>query len=169
MKEIWKDIENFEGLYQVSNFGRIKSFPRTGTQTKDIRIKKITLSTKGYMRTSLWKNKKSSMKSIHRLVAQAFIPNPNNLPQINHKDGNKTNNNVENLEWVTAKENVAHAYKIGLNKLNKVAQIDIDGNQIKLWNGIGEISRELNLFQSNLVRAYKENRVCGGYRWKVID
>ena len=99
MKEIWKDIEGYEGLYQISNLGRVKSFPRKGTHTTKERIIKFAKSNKGYLIAILKNNDVQKAFSVHRLVAKAFIPNPNNLPQVNHKDENKENNNVNNLEW----------------------------------------------------------------------
>ena len=94
--EIWKEIEGYEGLYEVSNLGRIKSLQ------KDI-ILKNRLSKRGYYLVSLYKNGKSTTKWVHRLVAKAFISNPDNLPQINHKDENSLNNCADNLEWCTTK------------------------------------------------------------------
>lgn len=106
MKEIWKDIPNYEGLYQVSNFGNVRN-----------KYKKISqFNNKGYLCVSLYKNNKKSNLRVHRLVAQAFIENKNNKKEVNHIDGNKHNNCVCNLEWVTSKENKEHAVEIGLNK-----------------------------------------------------
>lgn len=120
--EEWKNIKNFEGLYQVSNFGRVKSLKRD-VNYKDGRIRHQKEKTStgfirntGYLYVNLNKNSKVIKKNIHRLVAQAFIPNPENKPQVNHKDGNKTNNHVDNLEWNTAKENFNHALNTGLIK-----------------------------------------------------
>lgn len=101
--EIWKDIEGYEGLYQVSNKGRVKSlnYKRTGKEG----ILSSSPTSSGYLIVNLCKNKKQKPFYIHRLVAKAFLPNPNNLPQVNHKDENKENNTVYNLEWCTAKYN----------------------------------------------------------------
>lgn len=107
MKEIWKDIIEYENFYLVSNLGRIKSLRTTA-------IKKNSFNKKRYNIVSLSKFGEQKTKIVHRLVAQAFIPNPNNLPQVNHKDGNKQNNRVDNLEWVTNRENRDHAIKNGL-------------------------------------------------------
>ena len=122
--EEWKDIKGFEGLYQVSNLGRIKRLPKIIINNgllnkskkfvcKEIIIKNAVIS-KGYLGVTLTKDKKRFSKKVHRLVAEAFIPNPDMKPQINHIDCNKKNNSVDNLEWVTSRENVIHAVK---NKL----------------------------------------------------
>lgn len=105
MEEIWKDIPNYEGLYQISNLGRVKSLPRKGTNTKKERILKFAKSNKNYLIAILTKHNKRNAKSVHRLVAEAFIPNPNNFPQVNHKDENRHNNCVDNLEWCTNRYN----------------------------------------------------------------
>lgn len=110
--EIWKDIIGYEGLYQISNFGRVKSFPRRGTTTK---ILKPRINRQGYLLVDLCKNAKSKRFPLHRLVAQAFISNPENKPEPNHEDGNKFNNHVSNLKWVTKSENIQHAMNNGLN------------------------------------------------------
>lgn len=110
-KEIWKDIKGYEGLYQVSNIGRIKSFKRNES------IMQPNDNGKGYLQVGLTKNGKRSYFKIHRLVAEVFIPNPDNKPEVNHIDGNKKNNTVENLEWCTTKENCQHRQKTGLGNI----------------------------------------------------
>ena len=113
MKEIWKDIKGYEGYYQVSNLGRVRSLKRVvgagknanhSTQTLNGRILKSAY-TKKYVTTILSKDGKTKCFSVHKLVAEAFIPNPDNLPCVNHKDENKHNNKVDNLEWCTYKYN----------------------------------------------------------------
>lgn len=106
-KEIWKDIKGYEGLYQISNFGNVKSLPKCAGRSKR-KEKLITahLDKDGYLRVSLCKNNKVSYKGIHKLIAEAFIPNLNNYNQINHKDENKVNNNIDNLEWCDCKYNI---------------------------------------------------------------
>lgn len=105
-KEIWKDVIGYEGLYKVSNLGRVKS-PKG--------LKKIRVKSKGYHIVDLW-NKKPKTKYIHRLVGISFIKNPKKLPTINHKDGVKSNNSSKNLEWASYSDNNNHAIKIGLRK-----------------------------------------------------
>lgn len=124
--EIWKDVVGYEGIYQVSNFGRVKSLEKTFWSTKNNSfstnkefIRKLSNTRKGYLRTGLMKDLKQKPFLVHRLVAIAFIDNPENKPEINHINGIKTDNRVENLEWVTTKENVIHSFEIGLSKRAK--------------------------------------------------
>lgn len=109
MKEIWKDIEGYECYYQISNFGRVKSLERISTQNVLIKERLLKQNIrKEYYYVELNKDGYAKKYSIHRLVGQAFISNPENYPCINHIDENKLNNNVENLEWITVKGNVNH-------------------------------------------------------------
>jgi hypothetical protein len=107
--ETWKPIKGYEGLYEVSNYGRIKTLQLTFP-----RIRKTKINPRGYEVIDLTKNKKDQQCRIHRLVAQAFLPNPENKPEVNHIDCIKTNNHVSNLEWSTSQENMSHAAKNGL-------------------------------------------------------
>jgi hypothetical protein len=114
MTEIWKDIKGYEGLYQVSNLGNVKSLSyrnHTSFSERELILKPWCL--KGYKGISLTRNNKPRRRLLHRLVAQAFIPNPENKPEVNHKDFDHGNNYVENLEWMTPKENVRHAIEGG--------------------------------------------------------
>lgn len=111
MQELWKDIKDFEGLYQISNFGNVRSL----ITNKNIKFNKV----KGYLYVHLYNNSKRKSIRVNRLVAQAFIPNPDNKPQVNHIDGDKLNNRVDNLEWVTREENMQHAIKNSLRKPSK--------------------------------------------------
>ncbi len=113
MKEVWKSIEGYEGMYEISNLGRIKSFKADKQNGKILKLKN---STSGYSKCALFKDNHPTTFTIHKLVAQAFIPNTDNKSQINHIDGNKENNRVDNLEWCTPKENMKHASKTGLIK-----------------------------------------------------
>lgn len=125
--EIWKEVEGFKGEYEVSNFGRVKSLPKNRVMFGYLKLMPIRImslkskDTCGYLQVSLTKmsgNKKRTMKLIHRLVAQAFIPNPLNKLEVNHIDTNKLNNNVTNLEWLTRDEHVIHTNKnISFNRV----------------------------------------------------
>jgi len=124
MNEIWKDIPGWEGFYQASDYGQIKSLSRkitlynNGTYYTKEKIKNQSINRKGYPIVSLNKPEIQKTMTVHRLVALTFTPNVNNKPEINHIDGNKLNNNINNLEWCTAKENSKHAVKLGLKKGN---------------------------------------------------
>jgi len=107
MEEEWKDVPGYEGLYSISDLGNVKS-------TYSNKILKPSIDRYEYCRFSATKNKKQKTLRIHRLVGELFIPNPNNLPQLNHKDGVKAHNWKDNLEWSTDADNKLHAYSIGL-------------------------------------------------------
>ena len=139
--EVWKPIKGYENLYEVSNLGNIKSLSReiiTSNNKKyftKCKILKKDISNKGYYRVIFKINKKSKHYSVSRLVAEAFIPNPNNLPCVNHKDENPLNNCVSNLEWCTHKYNMNYGtrnQRISKNKRNKekINQYDLQGNYI---------------------------------------
>jgi hypothetical protein len=119
-REIWKDVNGYEGVYQVSNHGRLKGLGReVFTKTNKTyyipeRIIASTINSRGYRMASLWFNGKGKLKLLHRIIAETFIPNPENLPQVNHIDGNKLNNDISNLEWVTSQDNIIHAYNHNL-------------------------------------------------------
>lgn len=178
MKEIWKDIKGYEGLYQASNLGRIRSFPRRGTHCNSVKVLKSNKNHKGYLTLSLTKNCKRKTVSVHRIVALTFIPNPNNLPQINHKDGNKLNNNVENLEWVTNYDNMQHSIKLGLRKNSYkkgkehfksviVNQYDLEHNFIKQWYCVNDIERKLGFNNKNICACCRKKRPTAyGYIWE---
>ena len=120
MQEIWKDIKNYEGLYQVSNFGNIKSLTfknKQGTYKRELILKKA-LGKNGYHKVILQKDRNRKTVSVHRLVAEAFIPNPENKKCVNHLDCNRTNNRIDNLEWCTHSENVRYGVKCGNIKCN---------------------------------------------------
>ena len=134
--EIWKDVVGFENLYQVSNFGRVKR-KKGETIYKDGRIAhfsetvlKPTIFKKGYLMVYLSKNSIKKTKQVHRIVAEAFIANPENKETINHIDCNKLNNNVSNLEWMTNLENIQHSIENGRYKYREEKRI-IDGRKIK--------------------------------------
>lgn len=127
MNEIWKDINGYEGLYQVSNTGKVKSLVGWNGR-KYVPREKILSKTKtstGYYKVELAKCKTKKSFKVHRLVAMAFIPNEESKPHINHKDGNPLNNNVDNLEWCTPKENIEHAIATGLRKTIQIDPIEL--------------------------------------------
>ena len=143
MEEIWKDIKEYEGYYQVSNWGRIKSLPRNST-VKYARNLKLRANRHGYLYVVLCKNGKVKTYYVHRLVAEAFIPNTDNLPCVNHKDENPLNNNVDNLEWCSYSynSNYGTAIEKRSKKLSKpVLQYTLDGEFVKEWESIAECGR----------------------------
>ena len=180
--EIWKDIQGYEGLYQVSSNGNVLSlnYGRTG---KPKEIKQI-LTKNGYLRVHIGGKKFPLIACVHILVANAFIPNPQNKPQVNHIDGNKQNNCVENLEWVTAKENVHHAIETGLRPLitheytlgaehyasKSILQYDMQGNFVKKWDCISDAARFYNCKPASIVNcAHGKKCSSNGFIWKYID
>ena len=174
MHEIWKDIEidGLKGKYQVSNKGRIKSLKRNI-------IMKLQYDKDGYPTIFLWRFTRKTRTRVHRLVAQTFIPNPKNKAQVNHIDGNKANNNVENLEWVTVEENMQHAYKTGLNKpkygkrhhlSKKINQYDENMNKIAEYDSIREAERKTG-YDNGFISACCKGRyqTAYGYIWKYKE
>ncbi len=125
MKEIWKDVAGYEGVYQVSNLGRVKSLDRTiphnkyGSVRRNGKILKPFIDTYGYLKVRLCNDGTGRNEFVHRLVALAFIPNPQNKETVNHINGNKHDNTVANLEWNTQAENVKHAHRMGLIRKRK--------------------------------------------------
>ena len=178
-EEIWKPVKDYEGLYEVSDLGRVRSLDRIviqdckwGSECNHIYNGKILKPRyhNGYVNVRLNKNGKPKTRNIHRIVAEAFIPNPENKKTINHKDGNKSNNKVDNLEWATDSEQQLHAYKMGLKKgrKKKIIQYDIEGNFIKEWESIKEAQRKLKI--SNIYKCCNgSTKTCGGYVWKYKE
>ena len=136
MKEIWKDIEGYEGLYQVSNLGRVKSLTKMVGRGKRYkvceRIVSLQKAPNGYMRLHLDKDGERKYFSVHRLVAQAFVENPNNLPHVNHKNETKTDNAVSNLEWCTPKYNSNYGTRNTRISKSKIGHIVSDVTRAKL-------------------------------------
>lgn len=115
LKEVFKPIKGYEDLYEISNLGRVKSLPKkVGRRMRKETFLKSRVSAQGYEMVTLCRNYKSFNASVHRLVAEAFIPNTENKATVNHIDGNPLNNDISNLEWATQSENNLHAYRTGL-------------------------------------------------------
>ena len=190
--EQWKDIIGYEGLYQISSYGRVKSLPRKGCKGQ---IVKPSFTNSGYQQTHLCKNGKAVTKMVHRIVAIHFIYNPDNLPEVNHINECKTDNRVENLEWCTRLQNVrhgtgvkrmakAHNYKesaiksaqnhdykaIARKRAKPVLQYSKDGKFIKRWDSLRDITRELGYSCGNLSGACNGKfKYRYGYAWKFEE
>ena len=160
------------GLYQVSNLGNVRSL--NYNKTKKIQhLKKVVNNKRGYLAVGLSKKGIFKIKTVHRLVAETFISNPNNLPQVNHIDENKLNNSVTNLEWCTNKYNINYGTRkerISEKKGRKIIQLDKDDNIIKVWNGTCQASRELKINEGNIWEACNNKRkTAGKYKWKYKE
>lgn len=178
--EIWKDIKGYEGLYQVSSEGRVKSLERkTQHRGRLITIKerllKQSLDTKGYLMAHLYKNGIDNTLKVHRLVAEAFIDNPDNLPQVNHKSEDKTLNSVENLEWCDTKYNInygTHNERVAKSLTNGITskpiiQYDLDGNFIQEYPSMHEAARCLGLKQGGISMCCRGiAKTAYGFIWK---
>ena len=189
INEIWIDIVGYEQLYQISNLGRVKSlnYNKTGKE----KILKLCKNNSGYLLVNLSKNSETKKYTVHRLVAEAFIDNPNNLPCIDHINCEKSANSVENLRWVTHKENMNNPItKLVLknnglknNKGQKIAticatfknskpiiQFSKDGEFIRKWNCIMDVERELGIDQGNISKCCNGKlKSAGGYKWSYAN
>lgn len=171
IKEIWKDVKGYEGLYQVSNLGRVKCFPRLilwngrkYVKTKE-KISKITNKNQ-YRYISLYNNGKSKRIGTHRLVALHFIPNPDNKPMVDHIDGNRDNNKAENLRWVTNQENIKNETTLKKQKISVVAYRRETGEKI-YFESITEAMKQGFSFTMirECLRSRNKNKRHKGYEW----
>lgn len=194
--EIWKDIQGYEGLYQVSNLGRVKSLGRfidrlvTGNYWQEERILKPNKTKHGYLMVALRKNNKPNYFKVHRLVAITFIPNPENKPQIDHINAIKTDNTVNNLRWVTAKENIRNPLNMvhltgknhpmfgkkrseetknkmrGKNnpRAHKVRNLETK----EIFDTVTDAEKKYNLSRGCIAYAIKHNGRSAGYHWEYL-
>lgn len=192
--EEWKDIPGYEGMYQVSSFGRVKSVRKfkkskhgCNIALEEKVIRPFVKSKKAnYLRVSLIKDGKRTKYSVHRLVAMAFIPNPNNLPQVNHKDENKENNRVDNLEWCdgkyninygTARERITKTQMETMSTMKKVQCIETG----VIYKSIKDAGRKLNICAENISAVCNQTvrhngkgvkyiiKTAGGYHWRFVE
>lgn len=164
MKEIWKEVPNTNGRYEVSNLGRVKSY-RDKENPKILKPYKIKA---GYLYVTLFMPNRTRFR-LHRLVAMVFIPNPDNLPQINHKDENKLNNCVDNLEWCTALYNSnygTHNKKVGLASRKKVRCVEKD----MCFNSVREAANYFGFDLSQIAKVCRGVwKTCHGYHFEYIQ
>ena len=179
MEEIWKAIAGYEGKYQVSNLGRVRSIPRTEKDSMGRRhrtnggIRKLTLSPSGYLVVNLWKDHKGSHKRVNRLVAEAFIPNPNNYDVVNHKDEDKINNHVYNLEWMTNADNLRYGTRTeraATSNQKDVIQMSAEGEVIAEYHSIKEASEKTGINKAGIAMNCRgERKKAGGFIWKFKE
>lgn len=175
MEEIWKDIEGYKNLYQISNKGNVKSLKRKVKCKNGIyhtiseKILKPCKNGRGYLFVNLQKEGKIKNTRIHRLVANAFIQNPYNLQEVNHIDEDKTNNNVENLEWCTREYNVNYGYRTKLAaKAQSKKVLCVETNII--YQSTREAERQLGLYHNNISNCCNgKQNTCGGYKWRYVE
>lgn len=177
--EEWRPVIGYEGLYEVSNFGRVRSLDRVVINKRGLQIRrkgqimKASPNYLGYMTTSLSCCGKYKTPPIHRLVAKAFIPNPNNLPEVNHKDENKSNNRADNLEWCDRSYNVNYGTGIrrrSIAKSKNIEQLTMDGQHVAYYMS-AEVAGKLNSCDPSLLRKVirGERDSAFGYLWRAIE
>ena len=184
MKEIWKDVVGYEGLYQVSNMGNVRSLNwKNCGYTRNLWLKPHN---KGYFQVELVKNKKKKTFVVHRLVSVAFIPNPDNLPCVNHKDENKQNNCVDNLEWCDYGYNNRYSMnlhperyvgihrkptpKYGKRKCYPIIQISLNGEIVREWENSRAIFLETGMSDWSISECCRGNRKTAyGYKWQYAS
>lgn len=164
--EVWKPVVGYEGLYEVSNIGRVRSinFHKSGKA----KVMRPSFNTWGYLIVDLRKNNKRHSYTVHRLVALAFIPNPDNLPEINHKNEIKYDNTVENLEWCTRKYNIN--YGTGNERRGRrksIVQLDNNGNVVRKWESGFAASRYYQICRANIYNClHGKQKTSKGFVWK---
>ena len=166
--EIWEDIEGYKGLCQISNKGRVKSL-KYGKE----RIRTPVINNSGCLNIILYKNTEAQHRLVHRLVAEAFIPNLENKPQINHKDENKLNNCVENLEWIRHIDNCNYGSRnerVADSLSKPILQYSKSGDFIREWKSASEVKRVLGIDNSHIIHCCKGKRKSsGGFVWRYKE
>ena len=188
MQEVWKSIEGYEGKYEISSLGRVKSLTDKNGKNREL-ILKPRVSKNGYLYLNLWESSKGRAKKIHRMVAEAFLPNPENLPVVNHLNCVKTDNRVENLEWTTHSGNALHASQNGRlrnqwgennamygkhgkdNPCSKtLVQKTLDGAVVAIWENSVIAAEKLGVCRHSLTRCARgERKSAYGYIWEYKE
>lgn len=188
MEEVWKDIPLFEGLYQVSNIGNVRSVERIvqfGLQHRIVKPSNLRFFKKanGYLSVKIYKEGRQHTMYVHRLVAMAFCNGYFDKADVNHKDGNKSNNVSTNLEWCTRSENQLHSVNVLHNRLGNykickkwnskpIVQLSLNGEKIKDWSSAFEVQRVLGLCESSIRKCLyrkKQNQQYHGYKWVYAE
>lgn len=170
--EIWKDVVGWEESHEVSNLGRIRTKDRVmssrgGSEAHVTqKIKKTYFDKDGYERVSLYEDNRTKLLGVHRIVAEAFIPNPDNLPQVNHINGIKADNNAENLEWISNKGNIRHSIQLGLRDPSCYSRAVVRLSDNRVFSSIAELHREIGGCYNELVYKLKQSNpepteICG--------
>lgn len=166
--EVWKDVVGYEGKYQVSNQGNVKSL--FWHRKKEERLLKLDRDRRGYVTCFLYEDGIRKQFSVHRVVAMAFIPNLDNKSQVNHINGNKADNRVENLEWCTNRENQDHASEKDLKHTVKVLQFDRNGNLVKEWSSMAKAAKSVGVSRESIFACCNGRaKTSKNYIWKYKD
>ena len=184
--ELWKDIQGYDGLFQISNLGNVKRKQKTyfcGNNTKRVLEERLIIGeqVKGYRRVALWNNKKYKRVFVHRLVAQAFIPNPDDKPEIDHIDGNPLNNKVDNLRWCNHTENLNNPITLkrksiaakGNHMAGRFGALHHNSKKVKcietnsVYGGIAEAERQTGIGHISMV-CRGARKTAGGYHWQYV-
>lgn len=179
MEEVWKPVKGFEGLYEVSNFGRVKSLSRYVRNSQDrgdrlirSRFLKQCEDTEHYLLVGLHKDGKQTMRKVHRLVAEVFLDNPHNFPQVNHKDENPQNNKLPNLEWCSARYNNNYGHHTGRQARTcskPIVQKTLTGQLVHVWPSINEAKRHgYSTFHMVACCKNKEKKYRG-FKWQYLN
>lgn len=173
--EIWKNIKGYEGCYQVSNMGRIKSLSRKVWNGKayfwtSVRVLRPGIDRDGYFLVNLSKNGKAKTEKVHRLVAKAFIPNPENKEAVNHIDEDPSNNKMENLEWATVSENNNHGWhnkRSSKSRSKPILQLNLDGELLQEYQSATIAAQKLGMCRISITNCLNgRTSTAGGYRWR---
>lgn len=163
-EEEWRDVLGFEELYQVSNLGKVRTIKNGEVEMSQQENRN------GYMTVHLRDRGVERRAMVHRLVAEAFIPNPNKLRDVNHKNGDKSDNRVENLEWASHSDNMTHSFRELGKNVRHIVQLDLDNNFIERWNSIIEASEATSICRTDIGECCRGNRKhTKGYKWKYEE